>query len=165
MNTAQQPITAPAIGQPWQGGIYAGLVRGIAGAPDYHLIVSDPASHFEDVEWGSYGEKEAGATCPFDGLANTLALLESGRSHPAAEKAAAVRDGGFEDWYLPARRELAIAYWNLPGIFASDWYWSSTQYSANNAWSQYFDDGYQSTGYKTSEFRAFAVRRFINSVI
>lgn len=165
MNTAQQPITAPAIGHPWQGGIYAGLVRGIAGAPDYHLIVSDLASHFEDIAWGSYGENEVGAACPFDGLANTLALLESGRSHPAAEKAAAVRDGGFEDWYLPARRELAIAYWNLPGLFASDWYWSSTQYSAGTAWDQNFVDGSQYIRSKGLELRAFAVRRFINSVI
>ena len=41
------------------------------------------------------------------------------------------------------------------------WYWSSTQYSANSAWLQYFDDGYQDDVHKHDAFRARAVRRFL----
>lgn len=160
MTTINQHETpTPAIGQLYQGGIYAGLVRGIADAPDYYLIVSDRSSHFEDIEWGSYGKRVQGADCPYDGRANTIALLESGNSHPAAEKAAGVREGGFEDWYLPSRREIAIAYWNLPDFFEADWYWSSTQYSACGAWGQSFLDGYQDDSSKIAQLRAFAVRQ------
>jgi len=44
------PSGAPRIGQPWpsQGGIYAGVMRGRDGAPDYHLIVG-PES--DEVNW------------------------------------------------------------------------------------------------------------------
>jgi len=35
-------LAIPALGQLWpnQGGIYAGLCRGLAGEPDYHLILA-----------------------------------------------------------------------------------------------------------------------------
>jgi hypothetical protein len=37
------PGAPPAIGKPWAaaGGIYAGVCRGQAGAPDYYLIAHD----------------------------------------------------------------------------------------------------------------------------
>ena len=41
------------------------------------------------------------------------------------------------------------------------WYWSSTQYSAYNAWIQVFDDGDQGNDHKNFAFRARAVRRFL----
>jgi hypothetical protein len=46
--------------------------------------------------------------------------------------------------------------------FADEWYWSSTQHAAHAdcAWGQDFDDGYQSTGGKSAQLRARAVRRF-----
>ena len=45
--------------------------------------------------------------------------------------------------------------------FDDRWYWSSTQYSANYAWYQYFDDGNQNTFVKAYEGRVRAVRRFL----
>lgn len=44
--------------------------------------------------------------------------------------------------------------------FVRDWYLSSTQYSPDNAWVQYFVDGYQYNGLKDGARRARAVRRF-----
>lgn len=43
--------------------------------------------------------------------------------------------------------------------FDGTWYWSSTQCSASNAWSQYFDDGYQDDFVKYDEGRVRPVRR------
>lgn len=42
--------------------------------------------------------------------------------------------------------------------FEEDWYWSSTQYSGSNAWTQHFDDGYQLYDSKSDEGRCRAVR-------
>lgn len=47
--------------------------------------------------------------------------------------------------------------------FADVWYWSSTQYSPDNAWIQDFDDGFQLTYHKDYELRARAVRRILLS--
>jgi hypothetical protein len=45
--------------------------------------------------------------------------------------------------------------------FHETWYWTSTQYSADGAWGQRFDDGYQGGHCKDHELRARAVRRFL----
>jgi len=45
--------------------------------------------------------------------------------------------------------------------FESAWYWSSTQFSPSLAWGQDFDGGLQYGGYKDTEGRARAVRRFL----
>lgn len=42
--------------------------------------------------------------------------------------------------------------------FDDRYYWSSTQYSADCAWTQHFTGGNQGTSNKDNEFRAFAVR-------
>ena len=38
------------------------------------------------------------------------------------------------------------------GGFASDGYWSSSEYAANQPWLQYFGSGYQDLDYKTGTF-------------
>jgi len=43
--------------------------------------------------------------------------------------------------------------------FASDYYWSSTEFNAYYAWKQTFDDGFQLTNTKSSSFYVRAVRR------
>ncbi|MBP4048991.1 DUF1566 domain-containing protein [Chromobacterium violaceum] len=158
-------ITLPKIGEPWpeQGGVYAGLMRGENGQPDYHLIVAaDPAAYLEEIAWGGYGEDEPGAKSEFDGLANTQALVASEQSHPVAEWAAALTIDGHQDLYLPARRELRLCWVNVPELFKDGWHWSSTQASPCHAWFQAFGDGLQGTHRKNDELRARAVRRFVN---
>lgn len=154
----------PAIGQPWpeQGGIYAGLMRGAAGKPDYHLVVpAGPKGFIAKVAWGGYEKDEAAAGSEYDGYANTRALVNSKHSHPAAEWAAELEIEGHTDFYLPSRRELALCYANVPELFEKAWHWSSTQYSPYSAWIQLFDGGFQSLDHKSNEFRARAVRRVV----
>lgn len=155
----------PAIGQPWpeQGGIYAGLMRGAAGKPDYHLVVpAGPKGFIAKVAWGGYEKDEAAAGSEHDGYANTRALVNSKHSHPAAEWAAELEIGGHSDFYLPSRRELALCYANVPELFEKAWHWSSTQFSPYSAWIQTFDGGGQNSGHKSLEYRARAVRRVLN---
>jgi len=157
-------ITPPAIGQYWQGqgGFYAGLMRGQDGQPDYHLVVADTEQgETKSIPWGSQGQSEPGAESEWDGLANTTALAESSNSHRAAEWAATRNIDDHRDFYLPSRRELRLCWVNLPEQFAKEWYWSSTQFSPNFAWGQYFGGGGQDGVLKGNELRARAVRRVL----
>jgi len=159
-------LIPPPIGEIWkgQGGIYAGLMRGEGSQPDYHLVVAvGDQVEVEEITWGGAGQAEPRACSDRDGRANTLALVESEHSHPAAEWAATREVDGHRDFYLPARRELRLCWVNVPELFADAWYWSSTQYSPNLAWIQDFDDGYQYDVHKDYEYRARAVRRVLTT--
>lgn len=156
----------PAIGAYWhgEGGIYAGLVRGEKGTPDYHLIVpTAPYGQVEEITWGAAGEKETGADSNLDGLSNTQALCDSKHDHPAAQWATALEIDGHRDFYLPARHELRLCYLSVPELFNTEgWYLSSTQYSPYGAWVQNFSDGNQNYDHKVYARRAVAVRRVLN---
>lgn len=160
---ALPPGWYPRIGDIWPGqGIYAGIVRGEPGLPDYHLFVSASLeSENSKVAFGGYG-KDSPAPSSFDGAKNTRALVESTDCYPAAEWAASLSVGGHHDWYLPSRRELRLLWINVPELFKTGtWYWSSTQYSAHLAWDQFFVGGDQDYVGKDYESRARAVRRLL----
>ncbi len=157
-------IALPAIGEKWleQGGLFAGMMRGIDGGPDYYLIVAPAeAGEIEEIEWGGRGEAEDGACHDQDGLGNTIALAQSAIDHPAAEWAMGLDINGHADWYLPSRREARLMAANVPDLFKPEWYWTSTQYSAYYAWVQGFVDGSQDIDVKANRSRARAVRRFL----
>lgn len=118
----------PNTGEYWQGegGFNGGLFHG--GDRPYYLIVAD--IEFE-AEYGGYGHQTEAADSPWDGEANTLALLGDSKDHPAAKKAAAHQKDDHSDFYLSARRELQVLEANMPGLFAKAYHWSSTQYSAH----------------------------------
>lgn len=64
-------------------------------------------------------------------------------------------------WILPARRDQAVLYGNLPELFAKGWYWSSTPCApdAAYAWAEYFGDGRQYSFRRLNGLRARAVLR------
>lgn len=165
--TGQQAIIAttapPKIGEPWpgQGGIYAGMMRN-PGGRDYHLIypTTEMGGEAESLRWSEDDDANIeGAGSEWDGLANTRALVESEIDCPAAEWADGLVIEGHADYYLPSRRELALAWANIPERFSKVWLWSSTQPSPGCAFFQHFNNGYQ--GYYDSYFRGRvrAVRR------
>jgi hypothetical protein len=150
----------PALGEYWpgQGGIYGGKMQTRDGQPEYHLIFA--AEDIGEHAWGGRGT-ESGATSKWDGMRNTEQLLSEG-DRPAAAVAAKYSADGHHDFYLPAAAELYEAWLNIPERFAKDtWYWSSSQRSANHAFSLHFGVGYQSSYGKTIELRVRPVRRFI----
>jgi hypothetical protein len=55
--------------------------------------------------------------------------------------------GGFDDWYLPSKEELRLVYRTLGtatprlGNFGKSFYWTSSEYDLNNAWTVNFKDG------------------------
>ena len=52
--TPQAKTIPAAIGEAFAGGIYAGIMRGVDGAPDEHLVLLPGAA--EDVTWEAAGE-------------------------------------------------------------------------------------------------------------
>ena len=72
-----------------------------------------------------------------------------GRGRYAARYTHAMVFGGYDDWFLPSKDELNAMYSVLgtasPGIgsYARSFYWSSSEYDFNNAWTVNFKDGQQ----------------------
>ena len=62
---------------------------------------------------------------------------------------------------LPDRVESALLFATLKDQFAEEWYWTREQYAHYDgfAWMQDFNDGYQDDIYKSTKYRARAVRR------
>jgi hypothetical protein len=123
--TAKQYIPA-VIGEAFGGGYFAGYISHTAnGSPTHALIVAPRATGATGtgytlttmLQWKTAQTSTTGTTSSFDGAANTAAMVTAGiADHPAAEFCKNLNIGGFTDWYLPARSELDIAYFNLkPG--------------------------------------------------
>ncbi len=154
-----QPLVstvAPAVGEYWpgQGGINAGYVAARGDIPAHYLIFGD--KDLGEFKWGRYQEESA-ATSKWDGKTNTDALITAG-GHPAAEAARAHSADGHSDFDLPAATQLHQAW--AHDLIAKGAYWSSSQRSANLAFSMGFVGGYQDNYGKFSELRVRPVRRF-----
>lgn len=167
MDTAHAVIPTLA-GTPFAGGFYAG--RFFIGADAYALIVAPKADgEIAELAWHDKRKAVAGANSYSDGAANTAAMAKAGSG--LAQWATSLRIGGFDDWYMPSRLELLVAFGELKTLeafqedaadgFADEWYWSSTQYARyeSYAWFQGFTNGHQYGGRKDNELRARAVRR------
>jgi len=82
------------------------------------------------------------------GEANTSKIVQRyrGGNYPA-RYASTLVFGGFDDWYLPSKEELRLVYRNLGastprlGNFGKSFYWTSSEYDLNNAWTVNFKDG------------------------
>lgn len=163
VDAAPATSSVPAIGEYWpgQGGVYAGVMRGEDGQPDYHLIVPTHESvKGKKLTYSGYEVDEQEASSRRDGLANTLHLVEgSGENHPAAQWCDGLTIEGHKDLYLPAISELALCMANVPELFEKEWHWSSTQRSAYSAFSLNFDDGFQDYSVKHDGLRVRPVRR------
>ena len=167
--TAVKPVASandvPAIGEFWpgQGGVNAGLMRGENGQPDYWLIVPAHESvKGKKLAYGGYEVDEPEAASRFDGLANTLHLVEgSAQTHPAAAWCDGLAIEGHSDFYLPAINELALCMANVPELFQKEWHLSSSQRSAYLAFTMSFGGGIQGLNVKHFELRVRPVRRFI----
>ena len=100
----------PAIGTPFQGGFFAGLIN-IAGQRHALIVAPKATGEHEEAEWISDYQAVPGAKSYDDGYANTQAMAEAGSD--LAKWARGLDIGGHADWYLPSQDELEICYRNL----------------------------------------------------
>ncbi len=134
----------------------------------WRYLEAAPSDQSTDVQWcnGSYLTTGATATIVGTGEANTATIVtKQGNGIYAAKICQDLVLGGYDDWFLPSKDELDLMYDNLKaaglGGFASDNYWSSSEYGYTNAWNQYFPNGGQHyTGKYGFIVRVRAIRAF-----
>jgi len=112
--------TLPVIGQSFGGGFFAGQISTAGNSiADYNLVVGPLASaQTTSVEWKTTLTTTAGTTSVIDGPSNSAVMNNA--SHPAAQFCEGRTIGGFTDWYMPARNELEVCYYNLKPTTASN---------------------------------------------
>ena len=104
-------ISPPAgIGAAYQGGYYAGKI--VQNGTEYYLIVAPKSSgEISNKQWKTSGTSTPGTSSVIDGPTNSANMNNS--SHPAAQFCEGLTIGGSTDWYMPARNELEVCYYNL----------------------------------------------------
>lgn len=197
----QRSFGPPSIGSAYEGGYFAGQISTAGNGVASHNLVIAPVSTGESSskQWKTSNTSTSGTSSVIDGPTNSSNMNNA--SHPAAQFCEGLSIGGYSDWYMPAKNELEVCYYNLKPTttsnntgsgtntnavpsrssnytagtpaqtsatdfksggsqaFAADYYWSSTEYSATDAWGQDFGNGSQYNYNKTFNFRVRAVRR------
>jgi len=108
----------PTIGAAYQGGFFAGQI-GVSGVATHNLVVGPVASaESASKQWKIVNTTTAGTTSDIDGPANSAAMNDV--THPAAQFCEGLTIGGFSDWYLPAKNELQVCYYNLKPVTSTN---------------------------------------------
>ena len=110
------PVPPPSvIGQAYGGGYYAGQI-GVSGVATHYLIVGPVASaESTNKQYKNANTATAGADSDIDGPQNTADIVADGSStvYPAGHFCNDLVIGGYSDWYMPAKNELDVCYFNL----------------------------------------------------
>ena len=111
----------PDIGAAYQGGFFAGQI-GVSGTATHNLVVAPLSSGQTTNQWKTSNTSTSGTSSDIDGPANTAAQITAGAaSHPCADFCDSAVIGGFSDWYMPAKNELEVCYFNLkPGTTSNN---------------------------------------------
>ena len=120
----QRSFSEPAptvIGQAYGGGFYAGKLStvsqgdGTSTGATHYLVVGPVASAQSTLTWKNANTITPGADDFINGPQNTADMVADGNStvYPAAHFCNNLVTGGYSDWYMPARAELEICYYNL----------------------------------------------------
>ncbi len=161
----EEPAPTFKIGQEYGGGIIF-----YVDSTGQHGLICASYDQGTNVTWNNGFNLITNATgAGFGtGRANTEAIVAAqGAGTYAAQICNDLDINGYNDWYLPSKSECFYMYFNLKlmkdiGHFSDTLYWSSTEASLNNAYSQYGNDGYPPNGgyYKNTTHYVRAVRSF-----
>jgi hypothetical protein len=149
------------IGDPGPAGGVVFYVDGMGGG-----IEVAPASTDTAAMWGCIGGFVTGTSIAVGfGQPNTTAILNfCTQSNVAAAICNNLVFNGYDDWFLPSLDELFLVYTNVvvPGLdtFQPIRYWSSSEFSASEAWRVNLGVGVQVNGLKNETWRVRAVRKF-----
>jgi hypothetical protein len=150
----------PAIGAAYGGGFFAGQISTAGnGVADYNLVIGPVASAQNLAkQWKTANTSTSGTSSVIDGPANSAAMNNA--SHPAAQFCEGLTIGGFSDWYMPAKNELEICYYNLKPTTTSNNTSSGTNTNAVPSRGGNYSAGTPAqtavTDFKTGNAEAFA---------
>lgn len=137
-DTSTTPPLPTVIGQAYGGGYYAGQISTNGnGVATHYLIVADKSVGHTTGTWGTYGVTLS-VTSEITGPTNSATMAAQGSNYSAAQFCENLTAGGYTDWYLPARKELAAIYCNLkPGTATNDadYGWGGAQPTGINSYS------------------------------
>ena len=98
------------IGQAYGGGYYAGQI-GVSGVATHYLVVGPVSTAQSTKQYKTTNSADSGASSDIDGPTNSTNTNDG--SHPAAQFCKGLYIGSFTDWYMPAKNELEVCYYNL----------------------------------------------------
>jgi len=102
----------PALGGAFGGGFFAGQISTAGNSiADYNLVVGPLSTAQSSKQWKTSNTSTTGTTSVIDGPTNSSNMNNA--SHPAAEFCEGLTIGGFSDWYMPAKNEQDVCYYNL----------------------------------------------------
>jgi hypothetical protein len=99
------------IGQAYGGGYYAGQI-GVSSVATHYLVIGPVASaQNASLKWKTTNTSTTGTSSVIDGPTNSTNMNNA--SHPAAQFCKGLSVGSYTDWYMPAKNELDVCYFNL----------------------------------------------------
>ena len=102
----------PVIGQAFGGGFYAGQISTSGNSvADYYLITGPVSTAQSSLQFKTTATATADTSSVIAGPTNSTNMNNA--SHPAAQFCEGLTIGGFSDWYMPAKNELEVCYYNL----------------------------------------------------
>lgn len=127
----------PAIGAAYQGGYFAGQISTAGnGIADYNLVVGPVSSAQSTLSWKTTNTGTTGTNSVIDGPTNSSNMNNA--SHPAGQFCEGLTIGGFSDWYMPAKNELEVCYYNLkPTTTSNNTSWGTNDNSVPTRASNY----------------------------
>jgi hypothetical protein len=117
------------IGQAYAGGFYAGQISVAGNGVASHYLVIGPVASAQNAgrQWKTTNTATAGTTSDIDGPTNSSNMNNA--SHPAAQFCEGLSIGGFTNWYMPAKNELEVCYYNLKPTTRSNFTFSNFGFS------------------------------------
>ena len=119
----QRSFGPPAIGSAYEGGFFAGQISVAGnGVASHNLVVAPLSTGQSTLAWKNTRTTTPGADSDIDGPQNTADMVANGNStvFPCAHFCNNASIGGFSDWYMPAKNELEVCYFNLKPTTASN---------------------------------------------
>lgn len=112
-SAASNSVTVLSIGDSYGGGFYAGQIASVQNGPAAFNLVVGPISSAQNssIRFKVSNSSTAGTDSLIDGPTNSANMNNA--SHPAAQFCEGLTIGGFSDWYMPAKSELEVCYYNL----------------------------------------------------
>ena len=150
----------PAIGSAYEGGFFAGQISTAGtGVADYNLVIAPKSSgENSSKQWKTSNTSTSGTSSVIDGPTNSANMNNA--SHPAAQFCEGLTIGGFSDWYMPAKNELEVCYYNLKPTTTSNNTGSGTNTNAVPSRGSNYTSGTpaqtSATDFQTGNTEAFA---------
>ena len=157
----------PDIGAAYGGGFFAGQISTAGdGVADYNLVIAPVSSgQNSSKQWKTSNTSTSGTSSVIDGPTNSSNMNNA--SHPAAQFCEGLTIGSFSDWYMPAKNELEVCYYNLKPTTTSNNTSSGTNTNAVPSRGSNYTAGTpaqtSATDFKTGNTEAFAADDYWSS--